>query len=349
MTVDDTITLTCWLLDTRPLWPGDRRDNISKAAPDALALLPPEERKSCTGMHFLRNGKEKLGSALLKRYFVSKTLGIPWNEVRYARKDDPKHGKPGALLLDGSFANVDFNSSHQAEVIALVGTGLNCGLNVGVDIVCPNERHSPEDIDREGGFDKFVDGYDSVFSDAERRVLKSPRQFPKAMRDRDLTRKHTLDDDHLYKACSDAGQMVGEVMSTDEKLRRFFALWGYTEAYLKMEGIGLLADWIRQLEFFNVRAPTPARRTQDVPQDDVGEKVDDALVFFEGRHLKDVRLGIQAYGEEYMMAVAARPAGTKTISTDGGRLAKGTCPDINWSFEVVTLDAILEHAKSNQE
>lgn len=114
-----------------------------------------------------------LGSALLKRIFVHKTLGIPWKDIAFGRKRDPKHGKPCALLPPNSTrsypipAPVEFNVSHQAGLVALVGCKTDqLDAELGVDIVCVNERNDYRVIDEEG-FDGWVDVYSEIFSHEE--------------------------------------------------------------------------------------------------------------------------------------------------------------------------------------
>ncbi len=58
----------------------------------------------------------------------------------------------------------------------------------------------------------------------------------------------------------DGGEVM-QVASNDvieAKLRRFYTFWALKEAYVKMTGDALLADWLRVLEFRKVRAPRPA-------------------------------------------------------------------------------------------
>ena len=79
-----------------------------------------------------------LASALLKRLFVHHALGIPWKDIKFGRKRDPKHGKPVALLPlpQHGPASVEFNISHQAGLVALVGCRTDeLNAELGVDII----------------------------------------------------------------------------------------------------------------------------------------------------------------------------------------------------------------------
>ncbi|KAK3044163.1 hypothetical protein LTS18_002015, partial [Coniosporium uncinatum] len=134
-------------------------------APAALRLITPEERENVCRKYHIEDAKNSLASALLKRLYIAKTLGVPWNEIRFKRKGNPIHGKPVYAPLDGSPSPIDFNVSHQAGLVALIGSHSR-DVEVGIDIVCVNERDEYRVIDREG-FDGFVDMYEEVFSEEE--------------------------------------------------------------------------------------------------------------------------------------------------------------------------------------
>ncbi|KAF1957866.1 4'-phosphopantetheinyl transferase, partial [Byssothecium circinans] len=320
MTAPDTQQpLTCWLLDTRTIWPGEK---IADSAAEALDLISPEERSTCIRKYHVVDAKMSLASALLKRLFIAKTLGIPWQSIRFGRKRDPKHGKPCALLPDGSRAPVEFNVSHQAGLVALVGCktegrGDDGGdIEVGVDIVCVNERNDYRVVDSEG-FDGWVDVYTEIFNDEESYDMKyNPDPFALldgtivtsemlgrhdrcCVRDKELTA--TLPTGETRKFSSD--------LLIDAKLRRFYTHWCYKEAYIKMDGEALLAKWIRELEFKGVRAPKQGTVARCSTHGTWGERVSDVEVWLQGRKLEDVRMEIQAFEENYMISVAAKPAG----------------------------------------
>ena len=113
----------------------------------------------------MQDAKNSLASALLKRAFIAKAFRVPWSSIKFSRKGDPVHGKPCYGFPNGSIPAVDFNISHQAEFVALIGTTKK-GVDVGVDITCVNERNDYRHIDQDG-FDGFVDIYDEVFSQQE--------------------------------------------------------------------------------------------------------------------------------------------------------------------------------------
>jgi 4'-phosphopantetheinyl transferase len=285
-------------------------------ASEALQLITPEERETCLRKYHLKDAKMTLASALLKRLFVSKTLDIPWKDVRFGRKRDPTHGKPCALLPDGSPAPIEFNVSHQAGLLALVGCNTN-EVELGVDIVCVNERNDYRVIDAEG-FGGWVDIYQDIFSPEESADMKNNADTFKLL---DGTEVHPESLDPSARRCLTRNQSLrarlpsGETRTfssellLDAKLRRFYTFWCYKEAYIKLDGEALLAKWIKELEFRNVRAPQPGTVARCSTHGSWGERVGDAQVWLKGRRLEDVRVEIQAFEEDFMLSVAAKPVG----------------------------------------
>ena len=213
-----------------------------------------------------------LASALLKRLFVHKTLGYPWHSIRFGRKRDPKHGKPCALLplpAHGA-APVEFNVSHQAGLVALVGCATGeLDAELGVDIVCVNERNDTRTIDSDG-LEAWLDMFETMFSPAELFDMKyavdaftlpddgsliTPALLGR--HDRCTLRNTTL----LLTLPDGSSRAVSSNHLIDAKLRRFYTYWCYKEAYIKLDGEAMLATWIPRLEFRSVRAPLPAVST----------------------------------------------------------------------------------------
>jgi 4'-phosphopantetheinyl transferase len=186
-------TVTTWLIDTRTIWAGDNIWSAHGAA-KAMALVSTAEQNIIASKMFIADARMSLASALLKRLFISKTLGIPWKNVNIARKGDAKHGKPCAVDdFNIPIEGIDFNISHQNGLVALIGyDGITHGasrsysnplgypspsavasnaVTVGIDIVCVNERDDHRTIEEEG-LDGWVDIYDIIFSDEERWSMK---------------------------------------------------------------------------------------------------------------------------------------------------------------------------------
>ncbi|ORY12988.1 hypothetical protein BCR34DRAFT_481809 [Clohesyomyces aquaticus] len=304
--------LTCWLLDTRSLWPGDK---ISQSASEALQLISPQERENVVRKYHIADAKMSLASALLKRLYIHKTLNVPWKEIRFGRKRDPKHGKPCALLADGKTpVPIEFNVSHQAGLVALVGCD-SADVEVGVDIVCVNERNDYRLIDSEG-FDGWVDVYAEIFSQEESwdmkynvdtfQLLDGTEVTPEMLGryDRCCARNQelvaTLPNGERRKFSSD--------LLIDAKLRRFYTFWCYKEAYIKLDGEALLAKWIKELEFKGTRAPKAGTVARCSTHGVWGERVGDTEVWLKGKLLRDTRMEIQAFEEDYMISVAVKPS-----------------------------------------
>lgn len=271
---------------------------------------------------FIADARMSLGSALLKRLYVSKALGIPWSQVKILRKSDPVHGKPCAVLPDGTFAPIDFNVSHQAGLVTLVGwKGDPAQVNkdddsptqVGVDIVCVNERDDYRTIDQEG-FDGWIDIYEEVFSEEERWDMKFNIDSLTLLDGRKITPELLGRHDRCIRRNVDlsitlpSGQTerFNSDLLVDAKLRRFYTFFCYKEAYIKLAGEALLAPWLKQLEFRNVKSPTAGTVARCSTHGTWGEKVTDVDVLLHGKAVKDVRMTIQAFEEQYMIATAIR-------------------------------------------
>ena len=302
-----------------------------------------------------------LGSALLKRLFVHKTLGQPWKEIRFGRKRDPKHGKPIALALPPQYgpAPVEFNVSHQAGLVALVGCRTDeLDAEIGVDIVCVNERNDYRIVDEEG-FDGWIDIYGEIFSQEESFDMKyNVDPFP--LLDGTMITHETLG---RHDRCCSRNQHLSVTMPSgerrdvdsdlliDAKLRRFYTFWCYKEAYIKLDGEALLAQWIPQLEFKHVRAPRPGTPARCSTHGTWGERVSDAEVWFsmkrdgkgpvgvrglkagESKRLDDTRVEIQAFEEDFMIGVAAKEKRDEAVDGEGNKL-----PDVLTHFEGLHLE-----------
>jgi 4'-phosphopantetheinyl transferase len=323
-----------------------------------------------------------LGSALLKRLFVHQTLGIPWKDITFGRKRDPKHGKPCALLPPMSPhavspvpAPVEFNVSHQAGLVALVGCkSADLDAELGVDIVCVNERNDYRVIDEEG-FDGWIDIYSEIFSHEESFDMKyNADAFP--LLDGTMVTP-TMLQPLRHDRCTRRNQMLRVALPSgeertfdsdlliDAKLRRFYTFWCFKEAYIKLDGEALLAKWIPQLEFRNVRAPRPGTVARCSTHGMWGERVGDVEVWFtkakapragnvkaistisprnsptgvdasgwrdgECRKLNDTRMEIQAFEEDFMIGVAAKE---KIGPLEGG----GKLPGVLTNFRSLHLE-----------
>ncbi|EKG13433.1 4'-phosphopantetheinyl transferase [Macrophomina phaseolina MS6] len=293
--------------------------NPREQAAGVLDLISPEERDGVRRKHFIQDARLSLGSALLKRAFVSRATGTPWHAVRFGRAGDPVHGKPCCVDERGvPVPGVTFNISHQAGLVALVGSTLP-GAELGVDVVCVNERNDYRVIDRDG-FEGWVDMYDEIFSAEECWDMKyslgdgavqlldgtflTPAELGRAdrccRRDQTLTAARRRPDGEVEEVKFSSELVV------DAKLRRFYTFWCYKEAYIKLTGEALMASWLKQLEFKNVRAPRPGTVARCSTHGSWGEKVDDVEVWLHGRRVEDVRMEIQAFEEDRMVSIAVK-------------------------------------------
>ncbi|KAF2469368.1 uncharacterized protein BDR25DRAFT_304481 [Lindgomyces ingoldianus] len=255
-----------------------------------------------------------LGSALLKRLYIHKTLSIPWSDIRFGRKRDPKHGKPCALLPDGKPAPIEFNVSHQAGLVALVGCNTQ-DVELGVDIVCVNERNDYRLIDQEG-FGGWVDVYAEIFSPEESWDMKYNTDPFKLLDGTEVTAEMLgrydrccVRNEQLVATLPGSGEKrkFSSDLLIDAKLRRFYTFWCYKEAYIKLDGEALLAKWIKELEFRNTRAPRPGTVPRCSTHGVWGEEVRDVEVWLKGERLMDVRMEIRGFEEDFMIAVAVKP------------------------------------------
>ncbi|KAI9683288.1 MAG: hypothetical protein M1822_006153 [Bathelium mastoideum] len=301
--------LICWLLDTRNLWPGNK---IDEAAGEYLELISSTERANVRSKVFMRDAKLALGSALLKRLFIRKILGVPWTSISFHRRGDPMHGKPCYIHRDDPSIVVEFNVSHQHGLVALVGS-LGADIELGVDIVSVNERDDFRIINSEG-FDGWVDMFDEIFGVEDRWDMKynvdrfqlldgtviTGAQLGRADRccvtDKELITQAVGPDGSPWRFNSD--------LLIDAKLRRFYTFWCYKEAYIKLSGEALLAPWLRQLEFRNVVSPLPGTVARCSTDGVWGERLTDVEVLLHGETQEHVRMEIQAFEENYMIACA---------------------------------------------
>jgi 4'-phosphopantetheinyl transferase len=171
-------------------------------------------------------------------------------------------------------------------------------IEVGVDVVsCQERRNRDRQTVLSEGWDAFVDVYDSVFSPGDVAALKAHG------------RPHMRID-------------------LDNKLRSFYAHWCAKEAYVKMTGEALLADWIQMLEFRGLKPPRPVSEnaTGDM---EFGERVGNLMgsyrfeVFREEGKDEEVRMEIQSLGGGYMLGTSVRtperPDDAKGLNLGGFR------------------------------
>jgi 4'-phosphopantetheinyl transferase len=283
----------------------------------------------------VKDAKMSLASHLLKHFAITKLCNIPWSESTISRA---ANGKPCYIPKSPDGQPLAFNVSHQAGIVTLVASrGSN--VKLGTDVVCVNERDDFARIERDGFF-AWVDMHADVFAPEEIQALRMDTTQLDLPGCEDLTgygrdaiarcqrasQRVVWKDSHGLEQSLDAKVVVGA------KLRRFYALWCLREAYVKMTGEALLADWLRELEFRSFRTPDAAEGA-DTSELKRGEVVTEFEICFKRKKLQNVAMELTAVGRDYMVATAAN-------LTDGDLSVVSFKP-----FEELDLEAIYATAQ----
>lgn len=316
---DKAAALVRWYIDTRQL-----TSNTSSLP--LLDTLQPADQETVKKFYHLPDRHMSLASYLLKYLFIHRTCRVPWPEIQISRTPAPhrrpcfipspkSHGQSIAIAIP----NIEFNVSHQASLVALAGTTLPPSSSppnavfshpipsstplpsipqVGIDITCADERRgsrasSPPTTHQ--ALAEFVDIFAEVFSERELQTIRTARGPSLA------PGRQTSQAEILYG------------------LRMFYTYWALKEAYIKMTGEALLAPWLRELEFTDVIAPEPP---QELPWSQPYTAI---KTWLRGKLVEDVRIEVVAFGNEYLVATAARGAGIGAASRAlGGGLGVGS-------------------------
>ena len=277
--------IECWLLDTRTLWQGQSVIELADAM-KARSLISAEECDIVGKKLSPLDAKMSLASALMKRLYISQALKVQWQDVHLSKQK----GKPHAVDHRGApIAGIDFNVSHQNGLVALVGRkpvqSNEKTLVVGVDITCVNERNDHHRI-KEKGIDRWIDAYASVFSPEERDILR-----------------HGIGEEGAVKS-----RRCGEIYPRNIGfiLRCFYTYFCCKEAYTKLNGEGLAVTWLPHLNFSGLRPPKPAEQIQQTSRGLWGERLERVGIFVQGEEVKDARIDVQAFEDQYILAIAIR-------------------------------------------
>ncbi|KAI9723267.1 MAG: hypothetical protein M1812_001149 [Candelaria pacifica] len=320
----DGSAMVRWLIDTRQTW---QSGPLKKSASPALRLLKPGEQAAVNRYFQVKDAKMCLASYLLKYLVIVRLGNVPWAGVIFS---EGVCRKPCYVPNHSYREPVQFNVSHQAGLVALVGHG-SSSSKLGIDIVCVNERNDYDIIDSEG-FDGWINMYKEVFSLRELDDMKN--QLQNIILD-DGTMVSSDELGTAARCCrrnvscavtlrSGEAKTIDSNLIIDGKLRRFYAFWCLKEAYIKMTGEALLADWLRDLEFRNVRAPG----STGTGADRWGEIVKDVEIWFEGKRTHNVRIELQAFAGDYLIATAS------TDVTPGSPAESGNFP----IFEEINIE-----------
>lgn len=226
---------------------------------------------------------------------------------------------------------VAFNVSHQNGVVVIVavagygyqgggagggGDGVEVPVEVGVDVVCTSERRARDHAMLAGeGWPAFVDMHADVFAPGEVAYLK-----------------HRVLEAVPELAAAGAATVA---RISDAKLRAFYTLWGLREAYVKLTGEALLAEWLKDLEFRGFQPPRPTAGWDVPAREEEGEVVRDIEIWFKGGRVEDVNICLRSMGQDFMIATAVRTPGRKE---DGLGWALGP-------YEVLSLEQVLDFAE----
>lgn len=283
-----------------------------------------------------------IGSALLKHYTIAKLTNshppLRWSQTKISGN---KFKKPVYIDPATGRQPVVFNVSHQNGLVVIVavgGYGHQDGnsqgeeevVQVGVDIVSPAERRD-RDMARAqttAGWHGFIDDFVTVCSPREIAYLKHYVPTPAAV-------AAILGGDGP-RAGTEAEQKA------DAKLRVFYTLWALREAFLKMTGEALAAEWMQELRFVEVRPPQPGREMQgereEEGEEERGEVIRNIDVRFKGQRIEDVNICLRSMGPDFMIATAVRTAGKKEDAL-GWRLG---------AYEKLSLEEVLDFAESRR-
>ncbi|KIV83605.1 hypothetical protein PV11_05618 [Exophiala sideris] len=363
--------ITRYYIDTRPLVPAPSTPKAQISLP-LLSTLQYADEEAVT--RFMRPADRfmSLASALLKYTFIHRHAKVPWSQIQISRTPNPHrrpYWEPPTIWTssDPETKGLEFNVSHQAGLVAIIGcttptaqlpnpstsisetTPLSPTLpdqfqhlglkhhhtpilpsgqvRLGVDIACTNEDKRTPSSKTQAEFEEWVEIFAEMFSDRERRdMCTAPIHVPVV--EKENGDFFTDSDD------SSVDERGPEARQIEQKLRRFYAYWALKEAYIKMVGEGLLADWLRELEFVNVVAPPvpkgakqPRRGTGAVPNAQAHnhahlhpdgyqhesekwtppDKAERKLTtLFRGKKVEDVDIELVAYDEDFILATATR-------------------------------------------
>ncbi|OBT61277.1 hypothetical protein VE03_09373 [Pseudogymnoascus sp. 23342-1-I1] len=306
-----------WIVDTRKLWVvpdslgvKEKMQAFERASADALAILPLQEKQGVLKYYFVRDAKMSLASQLVKHLVIHELGSVPWALSTISRDEN---GKPCFYPSNGVGKTLEFNVSHQAGLVPLIACP-SPAVEVGIDVVCVNERSDNATIRKDGLF-AWIDMHAEVFSRQEIHYMKYdtenlslPMQIDIGGKAKDaIANCQRRDELASYSTSSGVLQELDTDMIIDAKLRRFYAFWCLREAYVKMTGEALLAPWLQDLEFRKFKVPA-ANKEAALDDSDLllGEITTEFEIYFKGKHVENVTIELRALGHNYMVGTAVR-------------------------------------------
>lgn len=267
-----------WVVDVDPLWPqtssAATRSLTDHWAPNeavqvALNRLSQDEKAKVLRFHFTSDAKMSLASCLLKRMAITQICEVPWHEA-IVTLDSNK--KPCFVPKgEATGKTIALNVSHHGGLVALAACP-GSATKLGIDVVSMSLANIAT-VAREG-FETWVNMFDPIFSDRE---LNDIVNFVPPV------------------SCDSQAELAA-------KLRHFNLHWAMKEAYMKMTGEGLVARWVKDLEFLNVRTPKHANELN--LESEYGEAICDVEVYLYSKRVYNVKLEVQAFRDGFL-AVAA--------------------------------------------
>ena len=237
-----------------------------------LKLLPAQEQDSTLRFFRIPDKARALGSRLLKHLAITRTCGVLWQASIVSVH--PVNGKPFYQTRSVNEDTLEFNVSHDDDVVILAGVG-GKERQIGIDVMNTKRTRDPNSWREHGGWEGWINTFEAALHPNEMRAM---REFQPSGTD-DAIRS--------------------------QKLRLFYCYWVLKEAYIKMTGEAFLDPHIKQLEFRGVRTPKPPSKTSgSSPASSWGETIKDFEVWKHGQHLPNVYMELQALGSDYVVATA---------------------------------------------
>ena len=343
-----------WLLDTAQLWPAPT--SISSGYPAtstenwatgdasrALSALPPEETAKVLRFKRPQDAKLKLGSYLLKHLAIVRSCGVPWSEsvISVADNGKPYYDPPE----DAEEKIVQFNVSHHGAVVVLVGRA-GPGARLGIDVVHVDWDKDRRTVAREG-FEGWVRIFQEVFSELEVANIVSTIPDTYTLEDGTAVNlkeveerggSYKVESEELIVQMPDGmEQTLSSEVRLKARLRRFYTFWSLKEAYIKMTGEALMAKWLRELEFRNVRVSQTSEQLQSTGL--WGGIVSDVEVWLRNVKEDETCMEIQAFREDYIISTAVE-----------GDRAEGLAAGRFEPWKVLSLDEdVYPHATEHKE
>ncbi|KAI8098625.1 uncharacterized protein BX664DRAFT_381313 [Halteromyces radiatus] len=108
-------------------------NDIGDQFDQALERLPKDEHEQVLRYKFESDRRHALVGRLLRRYYYSRKLNIPWDSLKFYLQ---KHGKPALIHPQGKWT--DFNISHDGDWV-IFGATEEQDMCIGVDVVWMNQ------------------------------------------------------------------------------------------------------------------------------------------------------------------------------------------------------------------